>query len=270
MTIPLRAELAKQVRQRGSLLWGFAAVPIFSTVVALALELAVPGGAGGLASGAVHPIRSAIRALSLAGNPVAQLFYAVGAAAFFGVEYRYTTWRLIVPRRSRGTLFAAKALGFALLATGSLALLLGGDLAASLIVPVLGRTAVSDVPPATLSNLALAFATSTAELLALGGTAALLAVTTRSTLGTLLPVFLLSFILAGAEAVLNISGEGLAMLPLPTFAADAVRSWIAASPEAPGASSGSAATAAAALAGWSVLSYGAAAFLFSRQDLSKE
>ncbi|MBV9931894.1 MAG: hypothetical protein JO013_13250 [Alphaproteobacteria bacterium] len=268
MSLPLRAELRKQLRQRGSLVWGFAAVPLFSTFAAFVLELAIPSTAG--VGTAVHPVRSAIRAVSLAGNPVAQLFYAVGAAAFFTVEYRHATWRLIVPRAPRGALFGAKALGFCLLAAASLLLLLAGDLAASLAVPLVRKVAVTDAPPATLAHLGLACAVSLAELVALGGTAALLAVLTRSQLGTLLPVFLLAFFAAGAEAVLNLSGNALAAIPLPTLAADAVRSWLAATPDAPGASSAAAAIGAAVLGLWSVLSYGLAAFLFARQDLARE
>jgi len=268
MRIPLRAELHKQLRQRGSLFWGFAAVPAFSTLAALVLELAVPSTAG--LAAAVHPLRAALRAVSLAGNPVAQLFYALGGAAFFTVEYRHATWRLIVPRAGRGALFGAKALGFCLFAALSLLLLLAGELAVTLAVALARRLAVADAPPATLAHLGLACAVSLAELVALGGTAALLAVATRSPLGTLLPVFLISLFAASAEAVLNLTGDALAAIPLPTFAADAVRSWIAATPDAPGASAAAAAVGAAVLALWSLATYGLAAFLFARQDLARE
>ena len=268
--IPLSAELAKQRGQRGPLAWGFLAVPVFATFLALALEAAVPAAGGTHLAVSVQPIRSAIRILSIAGNPFAQLFYAIGAAAFFSVEYRHATWRLIVPRRSRGALLAAKMLGFALCAGASLVLLLAGDLAASLVLPLLRGSAIADVPPATLPNLALAFGTSMLELVAFGGTVALLATITRSTLGALLPAFLLSFLLSGMEAMLNISGDSLVMLPLPTLAADAIRSWIAATAENPGASGTSAAIAAAALIGWCILIYGSAALLFRRQDLTTE
>ena len=270
MSIPLSAELLKQSRQRGAIAWGFLAVPIFATLIALALELAMPSAGGAPLSASVHPIRSGIRVLSIAGNPFAQLFYAVGAAAFFGVEYRHATWRQIVPRSGRGGLLAAKGLGFALCAGASLLLLLGGDLAASLVQPLIRGLALTDAPPATLSRLALAFGTSLLELVALGGTVALLAVVTRSMLGALLPAFILSFALTAAEAALNISGDGLARLPLPTFAADAIRSWISASAEYPGASAGSATIAAVALVGWCVLTYGAAATVFRQQDLTTE
>lgn len=268
MSLPIRAELLKQRRQGAPMLWGFLAVPAFATLFAFGLELAVPASGGVHIAASVHPLRSAIRALSIAGNPFAQLFYAAGATAFFAVEYRYATWRLIVPRTGRVSLLLAKAIGFALCAAASVALLTGGDLAASLVLPLTHGFALSDVPPATLPNLALAFGVSVLELFALGGTVALLAVVTRSTLGALLPAFLLSFLLAGAEGLLNLSGDTLATLPLPTLAADAVRSWIAGGEGA--ASGGAAAIGAVALVAWCALTYGVAAFLFSRQDLTGE
>ncbi|HEX4739177.1 MAG TPA: hypothetical protein VH331_16625 [Allosphingosinicella sp.] len=268
MSIPLSAELLKQRRQGAAMAWGFLAVPAFATLFAFGLELVVPAAGGAHVVASVHPLRSAIRAVAIAGDPFAQLFYAVGAAAFFAVDYRYGTWRQIVPRNRRFALLFAKMLGFALCAAASLVLLGAGDLLASLVLPLTRGFALTDVPPATLASLTLAFGTSFLELLALGGTVALLATLTRSTLGALLPAFLLSFLLAGAEALLNLSGNALAALPLPTLAADAVRSWIGGGDGA--ASVGAAAIAAAALVGWSVLTYGAAALVFARQDLTTE
>ncbi len=268
MSLPLAAELLKQRRQGAPMLWGFLTAPVFATLFAFGLELAMPAGRGAHIAASVHPLRSAIRALSIPGNPFAQLFYALGASAFFAVDYRYATWRLVVPRTGRVSLLLAKAIGFALCATVSVALLTAGDLAASLFLPLTHGFSLSDVPPATPLNLALAFGVSVLELLALGGTVALLAVVTRSTLGALLPAFLFSFLLSAAEALLNVSGDALATLPLPTFAADAVRSWIAGGEGA--ASADAAVIGTAALIAWCLLIYGAAAFLFARQDLTTE
>jgi ABC-2 type transport system permease protein len=270
MRVPLSAELLKQRGQRGTLAWGFAAAPAFATFLAFTLELAVPVAAGAPLSVSVHPIRSAMRSLSIAGDPVAQLFYAIGAAAFFAVEYRCATWRHVVPRNSRAALLVSKMLGFGLCAGASLVLLVAGDLAASLIPALTRGFALSDAPPATLANLALAFGTSFLELLALGGTVALLAVVTRSATGAFMAAFLLSATLATCESLLRISGDQLAMLPLPPLDADAIRSWISADAANPGASGASAGLAAASLAGWFALTFGTAIFLFNRQDLTAE
>lgn len=262
----VRAELLKMIRQRGAFFWAFLALPAFLTLIAFALESVAPSAPGGAPIAVeIHPIRSAIRALSIAGNPVAQLFYAAGAAAIFAVDYRHSTWRHLVPRRRRPALIAAKAAAFALLAATSLALLLAGDLAASQVAPLARGFASSDAAPATFPNLGLAWLVSWLELVALGGTIALLAIATRSALAAILPAFLLALAAASLAALLNLQGDDLAKLPLPTLAADALRSWIMgiASPAA-------ALAAAAALLAWSATTYGAALFLFARQDLASE
>lgn len=260
------AELLKLTKQRGTFFWGFLALPAFLTLLAFALESVAPAAPGGAPIAAeVHPIRSAIRALSIAGNPVAQLFYAAGAAAIFAVDYRHQAWRHLVPRRRRPALLAAKAAAFALLAAISLALLLAGDLAASQVAPLARGFASSDAPPATLPNLALAWLVSWLELVALGGTVALLAVATRSALAAILPAFLLALAAASLAALLNLQGDALATLPLPTLAADALRSWIMG-----GASAGAALIGAAALVAWSAAAYGGALLLFAMQDLASE
>lgn len=266
MSALVAAEWLKLARQRGAFFWGFLALPAFLTLVAFALESVAPVAAGGAPLALeVHPLRSAIRALSVAGNPVAQLFLAAGAAAIFAVDYRHSAWRHLVPRRRRSALFAAKAALFAWLAAASLTLLLAGDAAASLVAPLARGFAMTDVAPATPANLALAWLVSWLELVALGGTVALLAIATRSALGAILPAFLLSLAAATLEAGLNLQGDALAMLPLPTLAADAVRAWILG-----GASATGALIAVAALLAWSAATYGGALLLFARQDLAAE
>jgi hypothetical protein len=266
MNALVAAELLKLARQRGAFFWGFLALPAFLTLVALALESVAPVAAGGAPLALeVHPIRSAMRALSVAGNPVAQLFFAAGAAAIFAVDYRHSTWRHLVARRRRPALIAAKAAAFALLAAVSLALLLAGDAAASLVAPLARGFAMTDAAPATPANLAVAWLVSWLELVALGGTVALLAVATRSALGAILPAFLLALAAATLQAGLNLQGDDLAMVPLPTLAADALRGWILGDASATAALVG-----AAVLLAWSAATYGAALFLFARQDLAAE
>jgi hypothetical protein len=266
MSCLVAAEWLKIVRQRGAFFWGFLALPAFLTLVAFALESVAPVAAAGTPLAIeVHPIRSAMRALSIAGNPVAQLFFAAGAAAIFAVDYRYSTWRHLVPRRRRSALLAAKAAAFASLAAVSLTLILIGDAAASLVAPLARGFAMTDAAPATPVNLALAWLLSWLELVALGGTVAMLAVATRSALGAILPTFLLALAAATLEALLNLHGDALAMLLLPTLAADALRDWILG-----GTSAGAALVAAAALLAWSAATYGTALYLFARQDLAAE
>jgi hypothetical protein len=270
MIVPLRAELLKQSRQRSLLFWGFGAVPLFLTLIAVALEAAVPGVGGSPLSVEVHPIRSAMRALSVGGNPIAHLFFATGAAAIFCVEYRHASWRHIVPRASRTGLMTAKFAAYALFMCVSLVLLLAGDLLASLAPAVARGMKIVDVPPATLAGLAMSFLVSFVELLALGALVGLMAVLTRSTLGAIFPTFLMSLAAASFEAFLTLEGDRMAMVPLPTFAADAVRSWISAGPEGGGASGQGALAGGAILLAWTVVPFAAAVLVFRRQDLGEE
>jgi hypothetical protein len=265
MILPLRAELLKQSRQHSLLFWGFGAIPLFLTLIALALEAVVPGVGGSPLSVEVHPIRSAMRALSVGGNPIAHLFFATGAAAIFCVEYRHASWRHIVPRAGRTALMSAKLAAYALFMGASLSLLLAGDLLAS-VAPALARGMnIVDVPPATVAGLAGSFLVSFAELLALGAIVALMAVLTRSTLGAIFPAFLLSLAAASIEAFLALEGNRLATVPLPTFAADAVRSWILGVASGQGALLGG-----AILVAWVVVPFAAAVLVFRRQDLGEE
>jgi ABC-type transport system involved in multi-copper enzyme maturation permease subunit len=57
-------------------------------------------------------------------------------------------------------------------------------------------------------------------------------------------------------------------VPLPTFTADSVRSWIWAAPN--GASGASALVAVVLLVGWTALAFAAAILVFARQDLAQE
>ena len=250
--------------------WGFLAVPMFATLAAFALELSMAGAHSLAAALEVHPIRSAMRAVALGGNPVAQLFFAIGAAGLFTVEYRYSAWRHVVPRCSRPRLMLAKLAAFALLAAGSLTLICAGDALASLVLPLTRGVAMTDAPPATFAGLLAAWLTSWLELMALAGLVALMAVTTRSTLGAVLPPFLLAMAAAFAESYF-ISASGVPTpVPLPTFAADSIRAWLwSQGPEsaafAPGALIG-----AAVLPLWTAASFGAALLIFRRQDLAEE
>ncbi len=268
--VPLRAELLKQSRQRALLFWGFLAVPMFATLAAFALELSIANARSLGAALEVHPIRSAMRQVAVGGNPVAQLFFAIGAAGLFTVEYRYSSWRHIVPRCSRPRLMLAKLAAFALLAALSLTLVCAGDGLASLILPLTRGVAMTDVPPATLAALLAAWLTSWLELMALAGLVALMAVTTRSTLGAVLPPFLLSMAAAFAESYF-VSGSGvLAPVPIPTFAADSIRAWLWSQGAESAAFAPGALIGVIVLLAWIAAGFGPAMLIFQRQDLAQE
>lgn len=257
------AELTKLSRQRGAAFWGFLAIPLLMTIITCALA-SVGNPGGGIAE--VRGVRSLLRSLSVAGNPIGQLFYAVGAAAIFAVEYRHAGWRHLVPRRSRSALMLAKFAAWTILCAVSLALVAAGDLFANLILPWLrGSSPViadwSGAAPGAILLMALLALT---ELAILGGTVALVTVVTRSAMPAILVPFLAA--LACAAAQTQFSGTGI---PLPAFAADTLRAIIAA-PFESGAPQANILVEIAILAGWLAATIGLSFAWFERQDLTSE
>jgi ABC-2 type transport system permease protein len=267
----IEAEIIKLTRQRAALFWGFLFLPIFKTFITLALVgVGPPPLATGHAADAIQPLHFAARALAIGGNPIAQLFYAVGAAAIFAVEYRHSGWRHIVPRASRWTLIIAKFANFALFAAISLALVALGDLTVTVVLPLLrgSSPSIADLNLASAGMVALALLISLAELTVLAGLVAFVAVATRSAIGAIIAPFLLSLSATMAESYLSGAGDS-ALVPLPTFAGDALRHWLADGAGAP-AFSHAAMLGAATLLVWAAASIGATIMLFSRQDLVSE
>ncbi|MES2444309.1 MAG: ABC transporter permease [Pseudomonadota bacterium] len=263
----IAAEILKLRRQRAALFWGFLFLPLFMTLLAFLLGGGLVKPPPDALVSEIRLFRSVVRTLSVAGNPIAQLFYAVGAAAIFAVEYRYSGWRHLVPRAPRERLLAAKFAAFALFAALSLVLAVAGDLLVMLAMPFVQglNPAIVETPPGAATILLLAFLVSFAELMALGGLVALVAVTTRSAMGAILVPFLLSL---GAAAAGAYFGEAVRTLPMPTYAAEALRHWLESGPSP--ASDRAALIGLATLLAWIAAGFGAAIALFRRQDLVSE
>jgi len=265
----VRAEWAKLVGQRGAFFWGFIALPCVLILFAGVLNGAVPPGAG--AAVEIRPIRTLLRAVGAAGNPFVQLFLAIGAASLFALEYRHATWRLLVPRRSRTMLLAAKLAAFAIAAACSLALLSVGNLFA-ITVPALLRGAhpiASEAMGAGAVAVLLTLLVSMLQLLGLAAWVALMAAVTRSTMGAILPPFLLAFASAAIQAYLG--GAPGTILALPGAAPDLLRAGIAAGFDGARVVTGGQALAALAITtAWFAVPMAAAVLLFTRQDLASE
>lgn len=180
----MSAEAYRAVRNPRALFWAYALVPLFILIFGLGIELAVRIETRS-AIPPVEPLRLAIRSLGAGGNPVAQLFYAIGAAALVANEYRWESWRLIAPRNTRPNLILAKyAIYLSCTAISLVAIIaaeLGSTLAGAAIkgAPVAWTVAGAPGWP----GLAAAWAASLAELAALGAIAMAGAVATRSLLG---------------------------------------------------------------------------------------
>lgn len=258
------AELTKLAHQRGATFWGFVAMPLLVTLIASALAgIGAPGGG----ATEVRAVRSLLRALSVTGNPFAQLFYALGAAALFAVEYRHAGWRHLVPRRSRSALMLAKFAAFLIAGAASIALAAAGSLFASFVMPWLAGSAAKPVDwsAAAPAAILLSALLSLAELAVLGAIVALVTVITRSAMAAILIPFLLT--LASIVAQIQF---GWTDAPLPSFAAETLRAMLAAPFEGRQAPPANALAQAAVLTGWIGALLALTLAAFERQDLTSE
>lgn len=262
----VRAELLKLRRQRGAFFWGFLALPCLLIVLACVLDGSLLPDAS--AAVEVRPVRTLLRALAAAGNPMVQLFFAIGAAALFSLEYRHSGWRLLVPRRRRATLLGAKLAAFLIAAAASLLLLCLGNLFAMFVLPLVrgAHPVVHEAVGAGTTAILLSAVVSMVQLAGLGALVALMAVLTRSTMGAILPPFLLSLCSSAIQAYLNTQP-----LALPGVAPDLLRAAIANPFDGAAVLSANQAIVAALVTlAWFVVPMAAALYLFSRQDLASE
>lgn len=261
----LRAELFRARRNRVALFWAYGFVPLFTLIVGLVLDMAMRVDAGATL-GVADPVRAALRGAAAAGNPIAGLFYAIGAASLFAGDYRWESWRLATPRNSRANLILAKFGSFALLSGASLLLSILAEVASGFYQPLrFGAPIAWPEGIAPLGTVLLALAGSLLEMLVLGSIAALGAVATRSLIGGALPAFLLGLMQSFGLGFLNPPTALDRWLLMPAQAGDALRGWAAG-----GVPADIAIAAAAVLAGWTLLLGAATLLLFRSQDLARE
>lgn len=256
----LSAEMLKLVRQPGILFWGFLAVPL----AALLVKLVIAGFIYlrmGRQSGDVDVFLSAAKSLSLSGNSLGHLLFALGIATVFFLEYRYSTWRLLVPRHPRVQLFAAKLLVCLAWLAFALLLAAAGDIVLTVLFGVLQGQGL-DISASSLIALVAAFGIAFLELAVLASLAALLVVAFRSMIAAVIPAFLLAI---GSTLLQLYLGADADRLPLPGYAAQDLRDWLLA-----GGTPVAAVIGAAVLLGWFCVLTGFGLAVFSRQQLASE
>ena len=261
----IRAELFRARRNRVMLFWAYGFVPLFALLLGVALENVMRVTDAQLL-GATNPVALAMRGLNAAGNPIAALFYAIGAASLFAGDYRYESWRLATPRNRRANLILGKLAVFAVFAAASLLLSMLADVLSGLYQPLrYGAPLAWPTGTGWIGALSASFAGSLLEMLVVCAMAGLGAVATRSLLGGALPAFLVAL---AQSMALGFVTRGPALdryLLAPAQAGDAVRGW------AVGGVPGDVALAGAGVLGlWLVVLAATAVMIFDRQDLARE
>ncbi len=186
--------MLKLVRQPALLFWGFLIVPLLSVLLKFAMAassmFAWASRCRRMSTSSCRPRKS----LSVSGNSLGQLLYALGIASVFHLDYRYSTWRLMVPRHARSELYLAKLL----LCLGWLGIGLGivmfGDMALNLLL-VLIKGQGGDGVTFSVSSFSILLASSGIaflELLVLAAMVAGIVILFRSMIAAVLSAFLLA------------------------------------------------------------------------------
>lgn len=260
----LSAEILKLVRQPAILFWGFLVVPLVSVLLKVGIEGFLFLRMGRQASAEVDLFLSAAKSLSVSGNSLGHLLFALGTASVFFLEYRYATWRLLVPRHSRTELYAAKLIVcLAGLALGLVIVALG-DMALNLLLSLLSGQGGGGLlfSAGSFSLLMAAGGIAFLELAVLAALVAVIVIVFRSMIAAVLSAFLLAI---GSTLLQLYLGTDAERLPLPSYAAQALRDGVLA-----GGDPASAGLGFAVLAGWSVVLIGLGLAIFSRQQLAVE
>lgn len=262
------AELFKLWRNRWSLFWAFGFMPVFALGSGLIEETAARAYVGDLLPYA-NPVRYAYDGLGAMQSSLFQVFAITGAAIIFAGEYRWETWRAILPRNDRTAVMIAKvalfalAIGGCILACGFARWLVG------LYDAILTGEAAS--PVNILPGLLIGFGAAFLQLMVSGALVMVVAVISRSLLAAIVaPLVILIAVDLSAIRFRLESGE-LSLAGLPNFAGRAIRELgLAELGEVDAIGVHLAGPGAFAMALWTTLLVGAAMILFQRQDLSRE
>jgi ABC-2 type transport system permease protein len=274
------AEAWRFLRDRTTLFWGFCFVPLVSLAIDVGSELMFRShlAKAGVGAGGIDLAARIVKAAAGASSPLTQLFCLIGAAVLFAGEYRWETWRLLVPRNARLNLMLGKAAVYALACAATLAAITLSGLVAALVGAAAGHAPLTWMGGPALPWLGKflgQFALSWLQVLSIGAVGALVAVAARSTPGAivaplvlgLVQVFLMSRL--GPEEVMRPALQNL--LLLPGLSLEIARAWVSGR-EGPAAlvDAGAIGPALAALALWVLVPFAAAAAVFQRQDLARE
>jgi ABC-2 type transport system permease protein len=262
------AEVFKLLRNKWSLFWAFGFMPVFALAAGLIEETLVRAYTGDMLPFA-NPILYAYDGLGLLQPSISQLFAIVGAAILFAGEYRWETWRAILPRNDRTAVLIAKLLLYALAAGASILACACARLLVGFYDAML--TGQADAPASSLLGLLTGFGGTFLQIMVTGALVMLVSVVSRSLLAAIVgPLVILVAVDLSAIRFRIETGE-LWLAALPNFAGRAIHEsglLLLGEPDAIGVHL--AMPGAIAMMLWTALLAIVAIVVFQRQDLSRE
>jgi ABC-2 type transport system permease protein len=263
----ISAERFRLLKDRGTLFWGVLFSPIAGLVMGVGGELFARGMMKGMPPIPVDLVGRMVKALAGGASPVVGLFVLILSTAVLAGDYRWETWRLLTPRNGRANLLLAK------LAT------VAGAVAVSLVLYALAAalgglfSALTSGAPlvayrgSAATDLLGTFAVSWLQLMVLAALAAVVGVTTRSTMGALI----VGLVLAVVQSIVasQLHEPSLKALAIPAFSGDLLKTAIL-TPRSVVDTPAPWGLALAFLLAWLAGLTAAALALFQRQDLTRE
>ncbi|MDP1630316.1 MAG: ABC transporter permease subunit [Caulobacter sp.] len=275
------AERLRFLRARGTIFWSVLFVPLVGVALAIIQGLFMRGLMNRVdarpPTRAVYLLNQAVESVSSSNFFLIQVFFLIAAAAILAGDYRWETWRLLTPRNTRANLMLGKLATFGLVAAAGLVLLAVSGVLSGLVAAGMtgGNVAWARDGGELIKPLAGVFVAAWLEMMVLGALAAVVAVSTRAGLATILvPVALWivqAFILGQASG--RFADPMAPPLPWligsPALAADMLKAAL--QPASPGFTPPTVwPIALAGLTGWIAGLTGLAVWLFGRQDLTRE
>jgi ABC-2 type transport system permease protein len=270
----LRSEILKLTKNRWSMFWAFGFVPVFTLIMGLVFETFVRTNGSGPFGNVTSPMSATLDGLSAFNNSFLQIFPIAGAAILFAGEYRWETWRAILPRNARSAILLAKLLTFALaLAAGIILSGVLGWLVSTYDLLVLHATPHAPRAGAGEIILALliAFGGNFLQAMAVAALVMFTAVVSRAMIASIIAPFMILTLAALAASRIRIPSADLSAAAYPSIAGtsiDQMARAISGDPDAIGIHL--ALPSAAALILWCIVFCAAAIVLFRRQDLPRE
>lgn len=264
----INAEIFKLLRNRWTFFWAFVAMPAFALLAGLSEETLVRVFLGDPLPYA-NPIDNLFSGLLSMQSSIFQIFAIVGAATLFAGEYRWETWRAILPRTDRVAIMLAKLAVFALaialciLASG-LARFLVGLYDAAL-------TGDADWPSTPWLGLLTGFVAAFLQIMVTAAFVMLAAVVTRSMMAAIVAPLVVVISLDITTIRIRLPDAELWVAALPNFASSSLsQQGLNLMGKADTIGTHLAGAGALAMIAWIVVLACTAIVLFQVQDLSRE